>query len=158
MKVTKNYSYSPWYRYIIYFFQHPECPLDLKRTRARSIKLKAIKLCILNQNLYWRDPAGILLKFLEENESKQVTTDMHRGVCGGHQHWKATTLKILRAEYYWPTLFSDVFTTVRACNECQNFAGKKKLLSLPLKPITSSGPFQQWGLDFIGEINTPSSG
>jgi hypothetical protein len=83
---------------------------------------------------------------------------MHRGICGGHQHWKATTLNIIRAGYYWTTLFSNVFTIVRACNECQNFARKKKLLSLPLKPITTSGPFQQWGLYFIGEINPPSSG
>eukprot|EP00253_Pinus_taeda_P009301 PITA_09301 len=31
-------------------------------------------------------------------------------------------------------------------------------MSLPLKPIHASGPFQQWGLDFIGEINPNSSG
>jgi transposase InsO family protein len=29
---------------------------------------------------------------------------------------------------------------------------------LPLKPVVASGPFQQWGLDFIGEIHPPSSG
>jgi transposase InsO family protein len=28
---------------------------------------------------------------------------------------------------------------------------------LPLKPIVTHGPFQQWGLDFIGEINSSSS-
>jgi transposase InsO family protein len=36
--------------------------------------------------------------------------------------------------------------------------GKKKLLPLPLKPISVEAPFQQWGLDFIGEIHPPSSG
>jgi hypothetical protein len=71
----------------------------LKKTRARSLKLKAIKFFILNQNLYWRDPVGILLKCLDENEAKHVITDMHKGFCGGHQHWKATILKILRAGY-----------------------------------------------------------
>jgi hypothetical protein len=126
--------------------------------RSRSLKLKSIKFYILNQNLYWMDPAGILLKCLDENEAKQFITDMHRGVYGGHQHWKATSLNILREGYYQPTFFSDVFTTVRSCNEFQNFAGKQKLLSLPLKPITTSGPFQQWGLDFICEIYPPSSG
>jgi hypothetical protein len=131
MQVSENYSSSPWYRDVIYFLQHLECPPDLKKMRARSLKLKAIKFCILNQNLYWRDPAGILLKCLDEDESKQVTTDMHKGVCGGHQHWKSTTLKILRAGYYWPTLFSDVFTTVRACNECQKFAGKQNYSHYP---------------------------
>ena len=29
---------------------------------------------------------------------------------------------------------------------------------LPLKPIFVEAPFQQWGLDFIGEINPTSSG
>jgi hypothetical protein len=82
MQVSKNYSSSPWYRDVIYFLQHLECPPYLKNMRARSLKLKSIKFCILNQNLYWRDPAGILLKCLDEDESKQVTTDMHKGVCG----------------------------------------------------------------------------
>eukprot|EP00253_Pinus_taeda_P009174 PITA_09174 len=35
--------------------------------------------------------------------------------------------------------------------------GKKKLLPLPLKPVSAETPFQQWGLDFIGEIHPPSS-
>lgn len=38
------------------------------------------------------------------------------------------------------------------------FVGKQKLLPLPLKPISVDGPFQKWGLDFIGEIYPPSSG
>eukprot|EP00253_Pinus_taeda_P021472 PITA_21472 len=38
------------------------------------------------------------------------------------------------------------------------FEGKKKLLPLPLKPISTEKPFQQWGLDFIGEIHPSSSG
>jgi len=31
-------------------------------------------------------------------------------------------------------------------------------LPLPLKPISNEKPFQQWGLDFIGEIHPSSSG
>lgn len=65
---------------------------------------------------------------------------------------------ILTVVYYWPTLFVDVNVKVRSCIECEIFARKKKLLSLPLKPITTKEPFQQWGLDFIGEIHPPSSG
>jgi len=30
-------------------------------------------------------------------------------------------------------------------------------MSLPLKPISVEAPFQQWGLDFIGEIHPTSS-
>jgi hypothetical protein len=59
--------------------------------------------------------------------------------------------------YYWPRLFSDVNAKVRACNPCQLFAGKQKLPALPLVPVKVEAPFQQWGLDFIGEINPHSS-
>ena len=31
-------------------------------------------------------------------------------------------------------------------------------MPLPLKPISVQAPFQQWGLDFIGEINSTSLG
>eukprot|EP00253_Pinus_taeda_P004921 PITA_04921 len=60
------------------------------------------------------------------------------------------------AGFYWPTLFTDVKKYVTSCHKCQIFEGKKKLLPLPLKPISTEKPFQQWGLDFIGEIH-PSS-
>ena len=32
------------------------------------------------------------------------------------------------------------------------------MVPLPLNPISIEAPFQQWGLDFIGEINPNSSG
>ena len=76
----------------------------------------------------------------------------HSSICGGHHYWKTTTHKILKVGYYWPTLFSDVFSFVKSCDKCQRFEGKQQLKSLPLKPIHASGPFQQRGLDFIGEI------
>jgi hypothetical protein len=65
--------------------------------------------------------------------------------------------KILRVGYYWPKLFSDVNAKVRACSPCQFFAGKHKLPAMPLVPVKIEAPFQQWGLDFIGEINPHSS-
>jgi transposase InsO family protein len=59
---------------------------------------------------------------------------------------------------YWPSLFVDVSVKVRTCEKCQRFEGKKNLKSLPLKPVKVVAPFQQWALDFIGEIHPPSSG
>lgn len=47
---------------------------------------------------------------------------------------------------------------VKSCHECQIFQGKQRLQPLPLKPVEISAPFQQWGLDFIGEIHPASSG
>jgi hypothetical protein len=88
---------------------------------------------------------------------KGIIDEFHKGICGGHHAWRATTYKILRAGYYWPKLFSEVNAKVRSCKECHIFAGKQKLPSLPLVPIKVEAPFQQWGLDFIGEIHPASS-
>jgi hypothetical protein len=45
-----------------------------------------------------------------------------------------------------------------ACVKCQFFSRKKQRKYFPLNPVMVSGPFQQWGLDFIGQIHLASSG
>jgi hypothetical protein len=133
-------------------------PDGMGKSRARDLKLKVVRYCLIEQVLYWRDPLGMLLRCLNPPEAQKVMFDFHEGLCGGHHFWKTTAHKILRARYYWPTLFADVCRGIRACIKCQKFSGKQQLKSLPLKPIVSPTPFQQWGLDFIGEIHPPSSG
>ena len=86
-----------------------------------------------------------------------MAKEFHEGDCGGHHSWKVTTNKIMRVGFYWPTLFSDVYKETTKCHRCQIFEGKRKVVSLPLNPISVEAPFQQWGLDFIGEINPNSS-
>jgi len=130
----------------------------MHKNKARTLKLKAAKFCIIKSALYWKDPGGILLNCLVEEEAKTTVEDFHKGDCGGHLFWKTMANKILRAGFYWPSLFSNVYKAVKSCHECQIFQGKKKLQPLPLKPIEISAPFQQWGLDFIGEIHPASSG
>ena len=54
-------------------------------------------------------------------------------------------------------MFSDIHKEISSCHKCQIFEGKSKLIPLSLKPIFVEAPFQQWGLDFIGEMNPSSS-
>jgi ribonuclease HI len=147
-----------WYKDILYFLQELKPPDGLGKSKARALKLKAVKYCLIDQTLYWKDPLGLLLRCLDPQEAQKVMFDFHSGLCGGHHFWKTTAHKVLRAGYYWPTLFPDVCREIRACIKCQRFSGKQQLKSLPLKPVVVSTPFQQWGLDFIGEIHPPSSG
>ena len=112
----------------------------------------------LDNVLFWKNHDGILLNCLLKDEADKALNEFHAGDCGGHLYWKSTADKILRVRFYWPTLFSDVKKFVTACHKCQIFEGKRKLLPLPLKLISTEKPFQQWGLDFIGEIHPPSSG
>ena len=93
----------------------------MERTKARFLKQKATKFCIVNGGLYWKEPGEILLSCVEEEEAKRLMKEFHAGDCGGHQYWKATVNKILRAGFYWPTIFADTRKEVAACHICQIF-------------------------------------
>ena len=72
---------------------------SLNHLKGRSVRLKAAKFCIINKYLYWKDPHGILLNFLLEEEYKKKIKEFHNGDCGGHLYWKTTTHKILRVGF-----------------------------------------------------------
>ena len=153
-----NFSISPWYSDIVYVLENLQSLAGLNMKRDISIKLKYAKFCILNKYLYWKYPCGVLLNFLLENEAKQTMKKFHKGDCGGNHSWKVTANKILRDGFYWPSILSDSYKESTTCHQCQIFDGKRKVVSLPLNPISVEAHFQQWGLDFIREINPNSSG
>eukprot|EP00253_Pinus_taeda_P011871 PITA_11871 len=136
-QISETFMQSPWYTDICFVLLNLCAPPGLSRTKKRFLRMKSSNFCVID---------GVL--FLKN----------HEGDCGGHLYWKSTDDKILRAGYYWPSLFADVKKFVVSCHKCQIFEGKIKLLPLPLKPISTEKPFQQWGLDFIGEIHPSSSG
>ena len=64
----------------------------------------------------------VLLRCLEKSEAEKVLQELHDGPAGEHYARDATTHKILRAGYYWPTLFKDSHSYVRKCQVCQTTA------------------------------------
>jgi hypothetical protein len=98
----------------------------LEKNKVRALKMKAIIYCLIDHILYWKDPLEVLLRCLDPQQAQKAMNDFHDSLCGGHHFWRTIAYKILRAGYFWPSLFT--------------------------------GPFQQWGLDFIGEIHPTSSG
>jgi hypothetical protein len=155
--IKEKFSLSDWYKDIVSYLLTLKFPRDLPPSKSRTLKLHAVKYYISKSQLYWKDPLRFLLACLVESETKGVLNEFHKGVCGGHHAWRETTYKILRVGYYWPKLFLDFNVKVRACNPCQMFIGKQKLPVLPWVPVKTEAPFQQWGLDFIGEINPHSN-
>eukprot|EP00253_Pinus_taeda_P032705 PITA_32705 len=107
LPVSDIFVSSPWYADIVYVLQNLSAPPGMPRNKARTLKLKAAKFCIIKSALYWKDPGGVLLNCLVEEEAKTTVNDFHKGDCGGHLFWKTTANKILRVGFYWPSLFSD---------------------------------------------------
>jgi hypothetical protein len=99
-QVSQEFIDSPWYANIIYVLENVQAPLGVSNIKARFLKLKEVKFCILDNLLYWKDPRGILLSCLLENDAKRAIQEFHKGDCGGHHYWKNTMHKILRVDYY----------------------------------------------------------
>jgi hypothetical protein len=53
----------------------------------------------------------------------------------------ATAQKILRAGYFWTSLFKDYITVVQKCHACQTYNNKIRSHPDPLHPVVSVGPF-----------------
>ena len=71
-QVTKHFLSSQWYNYIIFVLQHMQAPQIMERTRARLLKKKAARFCILNGKLYWKDRGGVLLNYVNEHDAKKI--------------------------------------------------------------------------------------
>lgn len=140
VQVSEQFPSSPWYKNIVYFLQTLQCPPNLSKTTARFLKLRAVKFCILEEALFWKDPGGLLLNYVTKDEAKKLTEEFHSGSCGGHLYWKSIVNKILREGFYWPIVFADVSKAVSACHQCHIFEGRRKLW--PLKPVDVEAPFQ----------------
>ena len=115
-KIAEIFPLSTWYADIVYILQHLNPPPIILSSKARSLNFKALKYCILNGVLYWKDPGGILLNCLIEGEVEKVITNFHKGDYEGHIYWKTMTNKILKAGFYCPTLFSNVYKTINSCH------------------------------------------
>jgi hypothetical protein len=93
-----------WYADIIYYLKKITCHEHLIDYERRVLRLKASNFCFIHQALGWRNPEGLILIFIEPEESKKLMDVFHKGLCGRHYAVR-TTHNILRVDYYWPTIF-----------------------------------------------------
>jgi hypothetical protein len=148
LNLNSKFSQSNWYKDNIFYLKNLICSPTWDKSKARSTKLKAVKYCILEEKLFWKDPGSIFLNCLIEEEIEGIFIEFHKRVCGGHHAWTTISYKILKASYYWPSLFSDMNFMVGECVEYLMFAGKKKLFPLPLRPIKVKTHFSAMGIEF----------
>ena len=61
-----------------------------------------------------------------------------------------TARKVLDAGFYWPTLFREAVTTVKACDSCQRQGTIGRRDEMPQQGILVCEIFDIWGIDFMG--------
>ena len=65
--------------------------------------------------------------------------------------------KILRDNYFWPSIFKYCHEAVKKFPPCQHFYLKKHTHPAPLHPVIAVGIFSKWGIDFM-HCNPTSTG
>ena len=73
--------------------------------KKRDVRLKSAPYQLVNNVLFRKNADGVLLRCLEKEESDSVLKQLHDGPAGGHFVGDTTAHKVLRACYFWPTLF-----------------------------------------------------
>eukprot|EP00253_Pinus_taeda_P032963 PITA_32963 len=150
-------SSDRWYGDIIIYLQTQTYRSNTSRSEQRRTRYQAKDYMIVGDTLYRHGIDTVLRRCLTHEEAKKVLNDCHSGVCGGHQFGYATAQKILRAGYFWPTMFKDCITVVRSCHACQIFDRKTRTPPAPLQPVVVVGSFAKWGIDFM-TCNPTSAG
>ena len=100
---------NPWYGDILIYLQNLKYPTAYSREDRRKLRLHAKNYLIIGDTLYRRGVDSVLRRCLTHEEAEIVLNDSHSGACGGHLSGLATAQKILRARYFWPTIFKDVW-------------------------------------------------
>lgn len=60
--------------------------------------------------------------------------------------------KILRADYYWPTIETDTTNYVRKCERCQKCRDIQHAPANELHHLASPWPLLWWGIDIQGHL------
>ena len=79
------------------------------------MRLKSAPYQFIDNILFRKNYDRVFLKCLEKDQIDDILFQFHAGPAGGHLSGEMAAHKIIRAGYYWPTLFRDAHTYVRKC-------------------------------------------
>jgi hypothetical protein len=143
-----------WYSYIIYYLKNFSCLGHLVDCKTRDLISNAMRYCLIQYGLGWRNPNGIILRCVNKDESNKLIKEFHSGHSGGHFAACITTHKNLRVGYYWPILLIYVHHYVRLCQPCH----RETIFTHLYFEIIYSGSFLlTMGFGFFNELKDISS-
>ena len=108
-----------WTTPILSYLKDGRLPPDLEE--AKKIQKRAVRFTMLNDELYKRGFSQPYLRCVEEEEAKYVLEEVHEGVCSDHIGAKSLIKKIMRADYFLPSIQQDATSFVNRCDSCQRY-------------------------------------
>jgi hypothetical protein len=121
-------------------------------TKLTRMQQRAKAYQIIEDEVYKTSIIGPLLHCLSRDEDKELLTQMHSGVCGGHIGARALATKVFRQGFYWPSIIDDASKLVTTCLACHKFSPRTHAPSQPTQLITPSWLLQRWDIDIVGPL------
>jgi hypothetical protein len=103
--VASELEHDEWYYDIVYYLNKLTCPYHLVDYKRRVLRLNTMRYFLTEEGLGWKNPDQVLLRCVNQEEAEKLLKELHSKYCGGNFVARTTAHKILRARYYWPTLF-----------------------------------------------------
>lgn len=142
----------PWVSDIFLFLTTGELPDD--QQQAAKVKARSSNYILVSGVLYKRGFSRPYLRCLSLAQATYVMREIHEGICGNHSGGRSLAHKILRTEYFWPTLNQDATDFVLKYDKCQRFANISHTPPTELITLCSPYPFAKWEIDLVGPLPT----
>ena len=111
-----------WYAGIVEFLTTQKLPEDWTKEERRKVRVNSRHFVVVGHRLFRRGADGLLRRYVSRLRFLSILEACHDSACGGHFSGQLTGQKILRAGYFWPTLFKDSHDYVKRCDACQRYA------------------------------------
>jgi hypothetical protein len=95
--VLDKLEHYSWFVDIIYYLKNLTCPNNLSDCKRRALQLKTSRYCLIQKGLGWRNPDSLVLRCVDEDESRNLIKELHVGLCGGNYAARTIAHKILTA-------------------------------------------------------------
>nr|GEU93487.1 retrovirus-related Pol polyprotein from transposon 297 family [Tanacetum cinerariifolium] len=91
---------------------------------------------------FWEDPElykvcadQVVRRRVPDHEHTDILAHCHSYACGGHFGATKTGHKVLQSGFFWPTIFKDAQSFVKACTRCPQVGGISRRDQMPMNPI-----------------------
>ena len=147
----------PWYADIVNYLACGVVPSEFSYQQKRKLRTDSRYYIWDDPLLFKRGVDMIIRRCVPENELDKILNECHASPYGGHFSRERTAHKILKSEFYWPTIFRDCTEWVKLCDRCQKIGNISSRNEMPLRGIMVLQIFDVWGIDFMGPF-PPSFG
>ncbi|XP_074326878.1 uncharacterized protein LOC141664823 [Apium graveolens] len=100
--------------------------LPLSKKEAHKVRYRAASYTTINGKLYRRSDSSPLPQYLDTKEQRLTLETVHEGICDEHLVGRALAFKILRQDFYSPTLRADAHQHAKNYKQCQLFSPTSK--------------------------------